>query len=240
MNSKIAKTIWFTGLSGSGKTTLATLVIRGLKSLDLPVVLMDGDLMRAGLNRDLGFSTEDRVENIRRAGEVAKILVNAGVTVVAAFITPWNSLRESLRQLFEPGQYLEIFLDCPLVVCEERDPKGLYRRARSGVIPDFTGVSSAFHRPVRPDLIVPTGEQTVGQSVTEIFDFLRKSGYAQLDEGSSMAESEVDSQALAAFPAAGVSQTGQSVESSPREPEQGYTSEEEELIRKRLMDLGYL
>jgi len=136
------------------------------------VVLLDGDMLRSGLNRDLGFSASDRAENIRRAGEVAKILSDAGHTVLAAFITPLESLRSAVRGLFEPGHYVEIFLECPLSVCEARDVKGLYCRARSGEIPEFTGISSPFENPTRSDLIVPTGEQTVEESLSTIIGWL--------------------------------------------------------------------
>src|SRR5512139_3457271 len=122
------KTIWFTGLSASGKSTLSEILKVVLETRGISVVLLDGDVLRQGLNRDLGFSEQDRTENLRRAGEVAKILSDIGHTVIAAFITPLESVRKSLRALFAEGEFVEIFLDCPLDVCESRDPKGLYRR----------------------------------------------------------------------------------------------------------------
>ena len=166
------KTIWLTGLSGSGKSTLASMINNILQSRGVSVVLLDGDALRAGLNRDLGFSASDRAENIRRAGEVAKILSDTGHTVLASFITPLESLRRAVRGLFEPGRYVEIFLDCPLSICEQRDPKGLYCRARSGEIPEFTGISSPFEDPTACDLAVPTGEQTVEESVNMTLSWL--------------------------------------------------------------------
>jgi adenylyl-sulfate kinase len=165
MQSHSGKTIWFTGLSGSGKSTLSLMLENILESRGVSVVLLDGDTLRSGLNRDLGFSTLDRAENIRRAGEVAKILADAGHTVVAAFITPLESLRSAVRGLFEPGRYVEIFLECPLSICEARDVKGLYCRARSGEIPEFTGISAPFENPTQSDLTVTTGEQTVEESL---------------------------------------------------------------------------
>ncbi|MBI4965384.1 MAG: adenylyl-sulfate kinase [Desulfomonile tiedjei] len=166
------KTIWFTGLSGSGKSTVSSMVKNILESRGVSTVLLDGDMLRSGLNRDLGFSAADRAENIRRAGEVAKILSDAGHTVLAAFITPLESLRRAVRGLFEPGRYVEVFLECPLSVCETRDVKGLYCRARSGEIPEFTGISSPFEIPVACDLTVPTGEQTVEESVNMTLGWL--------------------------------------------------------------------
>lgn len=166
------KTVWLGGLSGSGKSTLSSRLRTVLEDRGVPVVLLDGDVLRAGLNRDLGFCATDRAENIRRAGETAKLLADEGHTVLAAFITPLESLRKAVRGIFEPGQYVEIFLDCPLEVCEERDPKGLYRRARKGEIEQFTGVSAPFERPAAPDLCVRTGIQTVEESLRSILGFL--------------------------------------------------------------------
>ena len=166
------KTIWFTGLSASGKSALTGMLKIVLESRGIPVVVLDGDILRKGLNSDLGFSTKDRVENIRRAGEVAKILCGAGHTVLSAFITPLEEIRKSLREIFEPGQFVEIYLDCSLEICERRDPKGLYRRARMGEIPEFTGISSPFEPPAAADLVVPTGEQTPEESLKIVLSFL--------------------------------------------------------------------
>ncbi len=168
------KAIWLTGLSGSGKSTLSQMLRHVLESRGVPVILLDGDLLREGLCRDLSFSAVDRAENIRRAGETAKLLSQTGHTVLAAFITPFESIRKAVRGIFEPGRYVEIFLDCPLTVCEERDPKGLYSRARSGEIPEFTGISSPFERPAAADLLIPTSEQTVEESLDAIVKFLER------------------------------------------------------------------
>ncbi len=172
MVAQSGRTIWFTGLSGSGKSTLSSMLQLVLESRGGSVVLLDGDALRSGLNRDLGFSALDRAENIRRAAEVAKILCDAGHTVLSAFITPLESIRQAVRGLFEPGAFVEIFLDCPLSVCETRDPKGLYCRARKGEIPEFTGISSPFETPCASELVVPTGGQTVEESLNEILGFL--------------------------------------------------------------------
>ncbi len=168
------KVIWLTGLSGSGKSTLSSRLYDILKARGIPAILLDGDTLRSGLNRDLGFSAADRAENIRRAAEVARILVDAGYTVPAAFITPLECLRTAARSLFAPGTFVEVFLDCPIEICEQRDPKGLYRRARSGNIPEFTGVSAPFEPPLACDLVVHTAEQTVDQSVASIIRFLEE------------------------------------------------------------------
>jgi adenylyl-sulfate kinase len=145
-----------------------------LLSRGVPVVLLDGDLLRSGLNKDLGFSATERAENLRRAGETAKLLSDAGHTVLAAFITPFESIRKAVRGIFEPNRYVEVFLDCPLSVCEARDPKGLYSKARNGEIPEFTGISSPFETPMAADFSVATGDQTVEESVSSILQFLEK------------------------------------------------------------------
>lgn len=172
MDAHSGKTIWFTGLSGSGKSTLSSMLKTLLEAKGESVVLLDGDTLRSGLNRDLGFSALDRAENIRRAAEVAKILCDAGHTVLAAFITPLESMRQAVRGLFRPDAFVEIFLDCPLAVCETRDPKGLYGRARKADISEFTGVSSPFEPPCMSELLVPTGRQTVEESLKAIQSFL--------------------------------------------------------------------
>ncbi len=172
MKKQCGKTIWLTGLSGSGKSTLAELLKGWLESRGVPVVLLDGDRLRSGLNRDLGFSAADREENIRRAGETALLLAENGHVVVAAFITPLERLRSSLRSIFPQGQYVEVFLDCPLSVCEARDPKGLYAKARRGDVPEFTGVSSPFEEAVNAELVVRTGDQTAEESLRCLAAFL--------------------------------------------------------------------
>lgn len=166
------KTIWFTGLSGSGKTTLSSRLKTILESRGLPVVVLDGDVLRSGLSRDLGFSALDRAENIRRAAETAKILCDAGHTVIAAFITPLESLRRAVRSLFEPEAFVEVFLRCPLEVCEARDPKGLYKRARAGQVPEFTGITSPFELPAHSEIVLSTDLQTPEESLATMLDLL--------------------------------------------------------------------
>lgn len=139
--------LWFTGLSGSGKTTLSIALEQTLFQRNVLATILDGDVIRSGLNRDLGFSAEDRKENIRRIGEVAKLLANQAFLVIVAFISPFRQDRDLIRQSVEDGRFIEVFIDCPLQVCEERETKGLYKKARNGEISDFTGISSPYEPP---------------------------------------------------------------------------------------------
>lgn len=149
--------LWFTGLSGSGKSTLANRVEQVLyQEFRAHTYLLDGDNVRTGLNRDLGFSETDRAENIRRIGEVSRLFVDAGLIVLTAFISPFRADREQVRARLPENRFLEIYVDCPLAVCEQRDPKGLYRRARQGEIATFTGISSPYEPPLHPEIILPT------------------------------------------------------------------------------------
>ncbi len=166
------RTIWFTGLSGSGKSTLSVHIKAALEERGLPTILLDGDKLRYGLNRDLGFTAADRAENIRRAGELAKLLTSEGYIVLAAFITPMESLRRAVRGLFNGAGFTEIFLDCPLAECEKRDPKGLYRKARCGLIPEFTGISAPFERPEGADLVISTHGCSIEHCVEEILEHI--------------------------------------------------------------------
>lgn len=150
--------LWFTGLSGAGKSTVADLVEQRLHALGKRTMILDGDNVRHGLNRDLGFSDADRIENIRRVGEVARLMVDAGLIVLVSFISPFRSERQMVRELMEPGEFLEIFVDASLEVCEARDPKGLYRKARTGQLPNFTGIGSRYEPPSAPELRLPAGE----------------------------------------------------------------------------------
>jgi adenylyl-sulfate kinase len=150
--------LWFTGLSGAGKSTVADLVEQQLHALGKRTMILDGDNVRHGLNRDLGFSDADRVENIRRVGEVARLMVDAGLITLVSFISPFRSERQMVRELMEPGEFLEIFVDASLEVCEARDPKGLYRKARAGQLPNFTGIGSRYEPPSAPELRLPAGE----------------------------------------------------------------------------------
>ncbi|MCK5852571.1 adenylyl-sulfate kinase [bacterium] len=169
--------IWFTGLSGSGKSTLAIEVERQLFERGCNTYTLDGDNVRHGLNKNLDFSPEGRVENIRRIGEVAKLFADAGVIVCTAFISPYKRDRDSVRQLIAEGRFVEVFIDCPLVECEKRDPKGLYKKARKGEIVDFTGVSAPYETPEKPEITIDTALETVERSAGKVLEFLDKQGY---------------------------------------------------------------
>ena len=148
--------LWFTGLSGSGKSTIANMVEKRLLASGHHTYLLDGDNVRHGLSRDLGFSDEDRVENIRRVAEVARLMADAGLIVLVSFISPFRSERRMARELFAPGEFIEIFVDTPLALCEQRDAKGLYAKARAGEIPNFTGISSPYEAPEHAELVLDT------------------------------------------------------------------------------------
>lgn len=160
--------IWFTGLSGSGKSTLAGLLEQHLYELGIHTYILDGDNVRKGLNKDLDFSIGGRNENIRRIGELARLMADAGLVVIAAFVSPIEKERQSLRQTVGEGQFLEIFVDTPLSECERRDTKGLYKKARAGVIKNFTGISSPFEPPQDPDIHIRTVEEAPEVSLNKI------------------------------------------------------------------------
>lgn len=162
--------IWFTGLSGSGKSTLANLLDRRLHEAGRHTYLLDGDNVRQGLNRDLGFTEADRVENIRRIAEVARLMTDAGLIVLVSFISPFRDERRMARNLFVPGEFLEVFVDAPLAECEKRDPKGLYAKARRGELKNFTGIDSAYERPENPELVLNTHQYSVTECVDRIFE----------------------------------------------------------------------
>lgn len=166
--------LWFTGLSASGKSTLAHAVEKRLHDDGCNTFVLDGDNVRHGLCSDLGFSLEDRAENLRRIGEVAKLMTEAGTIVLTAFISPLRKDREGVRSLFPHGDFLEIFCDASIEVCETRDPKGLYKRARAGEIPEFTGISSPYEPPINPELRCSTGEDPVEHNVEQVLGMLRK------------------------------------------------------------------
>ena len=169
-----AVTVWLTGLPGSGKSTLAFALKKCLRGNGRACFVLDGDDIRRGLNRDLGFSPADRKENIRRIAEVARLLNDAGMVAIAAFISPYREIREMARQIIRPKHFIEIHVATRLEVCEERDPKGLYVKARAGLIADFTGVSAPYETPRSPDLTVDAGRLSVGESLTMIMFALER------------------------------------------------------------------
>ena len=175
--------LWLTGLSGSGKSTIATEVERILLDRGVHTYILDGDNVRHGLSADLGFSDEDRTENIRRIGEVTKLFIDAGIVVLTAFISPFREDRDRVRSLIGPGEFFEIYTKCPLEVCETRDPKGLYAKARTGEISDFTGIDSPYEAPLNPELVLDTGELSVEECVQRIVALLEDSGIITLNSG---------------------------------------------------------
>jgi len=176
MNGHGGVILWFTGLSGAGKSSLSHAVEEELHRMGCHTFVLDGDNVRHGLCADLGFSAEDREENIRRVGELSKLFIEAGVIVLTAFISPFRSDRERVRSLVPHGDFLEIYCDSPLEVCEGRDVKGLYKRARAGEIKDFTGISSPYEAPVDPELAVETGALSIEDSVATVMELLRERG----------------------------------------------------------------
>jgi adenylylsulfate kinase len=174
-------TVWFTGLSASGKSTVAMLVDQMLTDRGKHCYVLDGDNVRFGLNRDLGFSPEDRNENIRRIGEVAKLFTQAGIINLTAFISPYRADRDRNRAMQEPRDFVEIFMNCPLEICEQRDPKGLYLKARAGQIPEFTGISAPYERPVNPEIVLDTGDESEEQSAARVISYLERHGYLGRD-----------------------------------------------------------
>lgn len=169
--------LWFTGLSGAGKSTVANALEGALHALGYHTYLLDGDNVRHGLNKNLGFSAEDREENIRRIGEVAKLFVDAGVIVLTAFISPYRRDREMVREIVEEGEFIEVFVSTPLEVCEARDPKGLYKKARAGEIRGFTGIDDPYEPPEHPEITLPTDRKSVEESVAQILGELEARGY---------------------------------------------------------------
>ena len=168
--------IWLTGLSGSGKSTIAVQLEKQLAAKGVRTYILDGDNIRHGLNKNLGFSPEDRTENIRRIGEVAKLFVDAGMLAITAFISPYRGDRDQVRALVPAGDFVEVLVDCPLDVCEGRDVKGLYAKARAGQIPEFTGISAPYEAPLKPELTLRTATQSVEQSVAQILGSLEGHG----------------------------------------------------------------
>ncbi|MEC7192376.1 MAG: adenylyl-sulfate kinase [SAR324 cluster bacterium] len=163
------------GPNGSGKSTLANALEQRLHELGYHTYLLDGDNVRHGLNRDLGFQEEDRAENIRRVGEVSKLMLDAGLIVLVSFISPFKSERQQVRELMNPGEFFEVFVDTPIEVCEERDPKGLYKLAREGKLPNFTGISSPYEPPDNPELILNTHQMSQEENLKQLLSVLRLS-----------------------------------------------------------------
>jgi len=165
--------LWFTGLSGSGKSTIANALAAELFSQNINTYVLDGDNIRHGLNKDLGFSDDDRKENIRRIAEVSKLFVDNGTIAITAFISPFREDRERARAILPQDEFIEVYIKCPLQACEDRDPKGLYKKARNGEIPAFTGIDSPYEEPMNPELIIDTDGLSVQQSVAQIVQYLQ-------------------------------------------------------------------
>jgi len=170
-------TVWFTGLSASGKSTVAMLVDKHLTEMGHFCCVLDGDNIRHGLNSDLGFSPEDRNENIRRIGEVSKLLADNGAISLTAFISPYRADRDRNRAIHKAGNFVEVYVDCPLDACERRDPRGLYAKARAGDIPEFTGISAPYDAPLEPELVLKTDQESPETSALKVVDYLNERGF---------------------------------------------------------------
>ena len=179
LNGHKSAILWFTGLSGSGKSTLAHAVEDTLYKSGIRTYVLDGDNVRKGLNKDLGFSDADRTENIRRIGEVSKLMVDAGVLTLTAFISPFIKDRDIVRSLVKPGDFVEIYCKASLDVCEERDPKGLYKKARAGEIPEFTGINSPYEPPEQAEIVLTTDEHSIEECISQVIDYLKQHGIMQ-------------------------------------------------------------
>ncbi len=173
LNDHGSAILWFTGLSGAGKSTLAHAVEDHLHKIGVRTFVLDGDNIRQGLCKDLGFSDADRTENIRRIGEVSKLMLDAGIIVMTAFISPFIKDRQIVRDLVKTGDFIEIYCEADLSVCEERDPKGLYKKARAGQIPEFTGISSPYEKPEKPEIVLQTGKKSIEDCTAEVIDYLK-------------------------------------------------------------------
>jgi adenylylsulfate kinase len=176
LNGHKGATIWLTGLSGSGKSTIAVDLEKRLAERGVRTYILDGDNIRHGLNKNLGFSPEDRTENIRRIGEVAKLFTDAGIVALTAFISPYRADRDQVRKIMGDGDFIEVHVDCPVEVCEQRDVKGLYKKARAGEIKEFTGFSAPYEAPEKPELTIKTAGQSVEDSSKQILGYLESKG----------------------------------------------------------------
>lgn len=171
--------LWFTGLSGAGKSTLASALEKELHDCGIRSYVLDGDNLRHGLNCNLGFSPEDRKENIRRIGEVSKLFVDAGLFALTAVISPYREDRQLVRERFADREFIEVYVKCPLEVCEMRDPKGLYKKARRGEIQNFTGISAPYEEPLQPEIVIESHKQTLEQSVDQVIRYLKEHHYLE-------------------------------------------------------------
>jgi len=172
-------TIWLTGLSGSGKSTIAAELEHALLENGHQAYILDGDNIRHGLNKNLGFSPEDRSENIRRIGEVAKLFTDANIITITAFISPYRQDRENARKLQKNGEFIEVYVKCPLEVCEQRDTKGLYKKARAGEVKEFTGISAPYEEPLNHEITIDTSKMPVEESIRAILKYLEEKGYVK-------------------------------------------------------------
>ena len=165
---QVPKVIWMTGLSGAGKTTLATALEEEIQKKGFFVKIFDGDIIREGINKDLTFTKEDRIENIRRIAEVTKLFLDTGVVIICSFISPTNEVRDMAKEIIGEDRFIEVFVNCPLEICEQRDVKGLYKKVRKGEIKNFTGIDSPYEPPEHPDVEIKTNENTVTQSIKDL------------------------------------------------------------------------
>lgn len=177
LNTHRSAVLWLTGLSGAGKSTISVELEKRLHPLGIRTYRLDGDNIRQGLNKNLGFSPEDRAENIRRIGEVSKLMVDAGIFTLSAFISPYREDRDNVRALVENEEFIEVFVKASVATCENRDPKGLYKKARAGEIKDFTGIDAPYEEPIAPEITVDTNASSIEESVQEIIDYLTAGGY---------------------------------------------------------------